>query len=73
MPGLDITSAINLEIRARMIKARINQKDLADRLQLAQPAVSKRLTGQTDWRLGELAETADALGVPLSVLINAAE
>lgn len=59
----------NPTIRAEMARAGVTQTDLAAALGITQPAVSSRLKGRIDWRLRELHTVADALGIPVAVLV----
>ena len=45
---------INDHIRGSMRRKKISQSDLGYRLNLSHAAISKRLSGQTDWSLWEI-------------------
>ncbi|MEU4592589.1 MULTISPECIES: helix-turn-helix domain-containing protein [Micromonospora] len=59
----DVRGKIAAEIRAEMARKRMTQRDLADKLGIAQPAVQLRLSGQRPFRAEELVVIAGALGV----------
>lgn len=61
---------LNGNIRAEMARVGINQGLLAQRLDMSQSAVSRRLTGQRDWGIGELVELTDILECSLSDLLD---
>jgi transcriptional regulator with XRE-family HTH domain len=62
--------ALNPNIRAEMARSRITQGTLASRLAMSPSALSRRLTGDAEWTIGELLAVADVLGCPLSALIT---
>lgn len=57
-------------LRAELARAGRGQADVADWLNIKQPAVSKRMTGRIEWRLAELRIIATRLGIPLSRLVE---
>ena len=57
-------------IRAEMARRRISQKELAERVGMTQPAVSRRLSGEVVFAVDELPTFAEALGVPVSTLLG---
>jgi transcriptional regulator with XRE-family HTH domain len=56
-------------VRAEMARAGISQTALAEKLGVSQAAVSKRLRGEVAFNVDELAKVADALKVPVAVLL----
>lgn len=56
-------------VRAEMAFANISGRQLAEKLRVSQPALSRRLRGETAFDVTELAAIATALDVPLSVLV----
>ena len=60
-------------VKARMILTDTSPADLADILRVSQSAISRRLTGETEFSVTQLAAIAPKLGVPVSELIPAAE
>lgn len=56
-------------IRVGLARRKSNQSALAKHLQLSQPAIHRRMTGQVPWRLNELADVAEYLGVSVSELV----
>lgn len=51
-----------------MARSGLTQQDIANRIGKTRQAVSRRLTGLTEFRLDELAQIADLLGVPIETL-----
>jgi len=66
--ALDL-GGFNRNVQAEMARNGITQGDLARSLDMHQAAVSRRLTGRTDWTLPEVTKVADLLNVPLSALL----
>lgn len=52
-----------------MARMGVTQSQLASHLGMAQAAVSRRLRGETSWRVDELQAVADFLDVPVSALL----
>lgn len=63
------TTAIVAEVRAEMARQRRTQVALARHLGLSHVQLGKRLQGRMDFRVSELVEIADWLGVPVTQLI----
>ena len=59
------------EIRVLMVRRRVNQKQLAQRLNVSAMWVSGRLTGQTEIAVNDLPRIAAALEVPMADLLPA--
>jgi transcriptional regulator with XRE-family HTH domain len=59
------------EIRVLMVRKRVNQKQLAQRLNVSAMWVSGRLTGQTEIAVNDLPRIASALDVPMAQLLPA--
>lgn len=60
---------INENIRAELARQQMTQMQVADLLQLSQSGVSSRLRGDTRWRVDELTRLAEALRIPVAVLL----
>lgn len=56
-------------IRIGLARKNSTQSALAERLRLSQPAIHRRMTGKVAWRVSELMEVADYLGVPVADLL----
>lgn len=56
-----------------LARKRSNQGKLAEHLRLSQPAVHRRMTGKVSWRISELAEVADFLGITMADLVDEAK
>ncbi len=67
------STPLNAEIRANMARKGLNGGDVASMLGLSRGAVSRRLTGQTDWTVNELTAVASFLGVTVAALLGSAE
>lgn len=57
------------QVRAEMARRRVKQKDLVSALEMAQPAVSRRMNGKVPFNVDELAKIAELLGVRIVDLI----
>src|SRR2546430_6997359 len=66
MPISDLRSRVIAEVRAEMARQRKGQKHLAECLSISVAQVSERLTGKVDFKIGEIAQVADYLGVPVT-------
>lgn len=58
-------------VRAVMTEKKISGVALANLLGMTQPYLSRRLTGEVDFRIGELERIADKLGVPVAQFLPA--
>lgn len=61
---------LRANIVAELSRRDITQTEAARRLGLPQNALSARIRGRIDFRIGELVALADALGIRLEVLTN---
>lgn len=52
-----------------MARKRLTQVVLAERAGMATSTLSRRLTGESDFTVGELYRIADVLGVPAAALL----
>ncbi|WP_029291819.1 helix-turn-helix transcriptional regulator [Cellulomonas sp. HZM] len=57
------------EVRAAMARRRVTQTMVADRLNMSQAAVSRRLSGSVAFDVNELAAVADLLGIESADLL----
>ncbi len=62
---MNITTTVSTEIRADMARSRVTQADLAKRLGVSQPAVSRRLNGELPWDLDQLESICALFDAPL--------
>lgn len=62
----EIREQIAGEVRAELARQRITQRDLAEALDMVQPALQLRLSGQRSFRAEELVQVAGALNVPVA-------
>lgn len=67
---MTITNEIANEIRGQMARRRINQTQLAARLGMSQPALSRQLNGHTPMTVDFVERVADELGVPVTTLLT---
>lgn len=66
-------TALALEIRAEMARQRLSASDLADRCELSEPQMARRLSGSVSLTVSDALTIAGALGVPLWKLMARAE
>lgn len=64
---------VNSIIRAELARTQRTQGDLAEHLDLSQPAIHRRMTGKVNWRISELRHVAAFLDVSLSFLVTEAQ
>lgn len=65
-----LADRVSEEIRVEMARQRINQVELAARLHVAQPWVSRRLSGKTPITVDDLDRFAAALRKPVEALVG---
>lgn len=70
MPSSPLSERVGANVRAEMARKRLSQSALAERLNLTQQMLSRRISGQLAFRVDELHEIAAVLGVPVSDLIG---
>lgn len=58
-------------VRAAMAERKISGVALANLLGVRQPYLSRRLTGEVDFRVGELERIAETLNVPVTQFLPA--
>ena len=63
------TAATGANVRAEMARRGLSQAALAQRLNVSQTAISKRLRGETPFDINELTRIAEVLDVPLDTLL----
>jgi len=54
------------EVRAELARQRISQTQLAERLNISQAGISRRLSGETPFEINELVAIAEFLCVPVA-------
>jgi transcriptional regulator with XRE-family HTH domain len=64
-----VAEIIRTNLRIELARTDISQRALAEHVSMSQQALSRKLSGEVDWRLGELILIALALDVALSVLV----
>lgn len=62
-------SAIGTEIGVAALRAGASRQEIAAHLGMSQPAFSRRMTGDVDFRISELRAIAAFLDVPLEQLL----
>lgn len=65
-PPKSKTTAAN--VRAEIARSGLTHKVAADHMAMPYHRFRRRITGETDWRAGELEALARALGVPVARL-----
>lgn len=53
-------------VRAELARRKVSQREAGEMLGMSKQAFSKRMTGSRPFRAEELANLADALGIPVS-------
>ena len=69
---VNVSENVTANIRAELARRGRTQGDLAEALGMHPMTISKRMTGQADWWIGEIPAAADWLGIPLAALFGAA-
>lgn len=64
------TAEIAANVRAELARGNHQQQKIAGLLDVSRMAIHRRLTGQTPFRVDELAKIAAYIGVPVSELIG---
>lgn len=64
------SNTVGANVRAEMARRKVSQREIGVLLNLKQASVSKRIQGETPWRLVELSAIADFLEVPLAALLG---
>ena len=59
------TRQVRANVLAEMGRRELKQGDVAQILNTSQRSVSKRMTGDTDWRIGDLLRLAQAWDIPI--------
>ena len=65
--------ALNLELKALMVRRRLTQSEFSRALGMSQPQLSERLRGSIQWRITELWRAAEILGANLPALLAGIE
>jgi transcriptional regulator with XRE-family HTH domain len=71
MTTASLPERIAAEVRAELGRQRMSQRRLAAKLDLSQAQVNDRLRGSVEFRLSELEQIAEILGVPLRQFFDA--
>jgi len=66
----DTRQIVGASIRSELARRGLNQRDLAERLEISPPSVSRKLSGHLPFSVDELAATAEFLELPVSVLFG---
>jgi transcriptional regulator with XRE-family HTH domain len=67
---METTKQVADAVRAEMARNRVTQESLAVHLHLSQAAVSRRLKGIVVFKIDELVQTAQLVGVSVGTLIG---
>ncbi|MGO0603283.1 helix-turn-helix domain-containing protein [Brevibacterium linens] len=67
------TRQVRANVLAEMGRRELKQGDVAQILNTSQRSVSKRMTGDTDWRIGDLLRLAQAWDIPIATLLQGTE
>lgn len=66
----EIREQIAAEVRAEIARRRLTQRQVAEILDMTQPALQLRLVGTRPFRAEELVKLADSLGIPASQFVS---
>jgi predicted XRE-type DNA-binding protein len=67
----DLAQDIAAHVRAEISKQMKPQRELMELLGLSQAQVSERVRGEVEWRISELVQVAQLLGVPITDFVPA--
>jgi transcriptional regulator with XRE-family HTH domain len=70
MPSSPHAIRVGANVRAERARLNISQTAFAERLNITQQALSRRESGQQAFRVDELHEVAEALGVSVGILMG---
>ncbi len=70
MPTVTHSMRVARNVRAEMVRAAVNQTDIAVQLGISQQSISRRLSGRTSFTIDELAAIATILNVRLADLVG---
>ena len=68
-----VPTPLALEMRAEMARQQMSAGDLAERCELSEPQVARRLSGAVGLTVSDALVLSGALGVPLWLLMQRAE
>lgn len=70
MPSNQHAIRVGSNVRAEMARRKLSQAALAERLEMTQQALSRRISGRQAFKVDELHSVAEALDVPVSELFG---
>lgn len=68
----ELATEIAAQVRAEISRQMKPQRELVELLGLSQAQISERVRGDVEWRISELVQVANLLGVPITDLVPAA-
>lgn len=68
-----LTELVAENVRAEMARARLSGSQLAEKLKMSHPYLSRRLTGKVAFDTDDLAAIAEVLGISVMDLMRAPE
>lgn len=71
MPNNPAVERVAANVRAELARKGISQTELAAKLDVSQPFISRRLLARVPFDVAELAGIAEILDIPMSVLVAA--
>lgn len=66
------TQAVAEEVRVQMVRKRLTQAATADQLGISKSSLNRRLTGESEFTVGELYRLADVFGIQPADLLPTA-
>lgn len=63
------SAIVSRKVKGVLAELDVTQTELGHRLGMAQKTVSKRITGETPWRVDDVVDVAQALDVPLERIL----
>ena len=69
--GEEFTRRVAAEVRAELARQKVSQETLCTRIGMSQSTLSRRITGEYPFDTTELADIAQALGVPVARFLPA--
>jgi predicted XRE-type DNA-binding protein len=67
----ELAQDIAAQVRAEISRQMKPQRELMDLLGLSQAQISERVRGEVEWRISELVQVAQLLGVPITDFVPA--
>ena len=69
-PTTKTSERVAAEVRAGLARKKMTQRELADRLDMGLPTLSRRLNGHTPFNVDELAAISQILGIGYAIFFG---